>query len=227
MNRANAAKKYLEGFHRRGFRQARSERLPHLKIAGSTYFVTYRLADSLPAETLARLREELEAERRRFPEDTPENVREAELRRGHFRRVEAWLDKGHGSCCLRRPEIAGLIADNLRFFDGVRYALLEWVVMPNHVHVLVRPRGNFTLGGIVKTWKQYTARHVKAPLGWGKGRFWQIEAYDHWVRNERELERIRGYIRRNPVKAGLCAAPENWPWGGTAEKRGEESQAKP
>ncbi|MDR0902385.1 MAG: transposase [Opitutaceae bacterium] len=114
---------------------------------------------------------------------------------------------------MRRPEIARLVAENLCFFNGARYTLLAWVLMPNHVHVLVKPLAAYALGAIVKSWKQYTSRRAKPMLAWKEGRFWQIESYDHWARDAGEKERIAHYIHWNPVKAGLCKTPEEWPWG--------------
>jgi REP element-mobilizing transposase RayT len=204
--------KYVSGRHRRTFRGhiLKSDRLPHVKIEGGTYFVTYRLVDSLPQKVLADMKRELA--QKEFPLQMSFSEQEAERNRERFRRMEGWLDKGLGSCCLRRPEIGKLVEDAMRFFHGTRYELLAWVVMPNHVHALLKPLGDFALGEIVKSWKQFTAHRAKPLLGWTKTQLWQIESYDHWVRDAEEKGRIIRYIRRNPVKAGLCVAPEDWPW---------------
>jgi type I restriction enzyme R subunit/putative DNA methylase len=223
---AGNSSKYIHGLHRRAFRKGaiQSGRLPHLKINGGTYFVTFRLSDSIPMEILRQFAAELAAAQnaaRVFKPASKANkagletgVANADMQRHreHFRIMETWLDKGTGSCCLQRSEAAGIVADVLRFFDATRYELYEWVVMPNHVHALLKPLNDFDLGGIVKSWKQFTARRLKPLLGWTEKHFWQIESYDHWVRDADEKERIRNYIRRNPVKAGLCATPEEWPW---------------
>jgi type I restriction enzyme R subunit/putative DNA methylase len=212
----SAPSKYIHGNHRRGFHRGsiQTGRLPHLKIEGGTYFVSFRLADSLPQNVLADIREALA--QRENPPGAPaplsESAQEAARQRDYFRRMERWLDRGLGSCCLRRPEIARLVVDALYFFEGVRHQLSAWVVMPNHVHVMTKPLAAHPLGTIVKSWKQYTARRAKPLLGWRAERFWQIESYDHWVRDAREGARIKRYIHRNPVKAGLCAKPEDWPW---------------
>ena len=87
-----------------------------------------------------------------------------------------------------------------------------WVVMPNHVHVVVYPINGFTLGEIVKSWKQFSALRAKRILGLNGKRFWQPEAYDHWIRNAGEKAKIIRYIHNNPMKAKLCASPEEWKW---------------
>ena len=90
--------------------------------------------------------------------------------------------------------------------------LHEWVVMPNHVHVIVWPMPNHLLSDILKSWKQFTSRRAKKILHLGEEPFWQPESYDHWIRNDEERARIARYIRNNPVTAGLCARPEDWKW---------------
>ena len=191
--------------------------LPHLKQINGTYFVTYRLADSLAKDALARLEEEISQAQMKFPDDMPQDVKAREIQRVRFQRIESWLDNGAGSCCLRRADIAGVVAENLRFFDGARYKLHAWVVMPNHVHALVTPLGDFSLGGILRTWKQFTARRAKELLAksgdeWTTESFWQRESFDRLTRDADERERTVRYIHTNPVKAGLCEKPEDWPW---------------
>jgi REP element-mobilizing transposase RayT len=94
--------------------------------------------------------------------------------------------------------------------------LREWVVMPNHVHVLFWPMPNQVVGAIVKSWKQFTSLRARKILGLAEGRFWQPEAFDHWVRDDEERARIARYIRNNPVVARLCVKPEEWPWSSAA-----------
>ena len=201
---------HRSGVHTRGY-------LPHVKREGAEYFVTFRLADSLPAEILMRY-ESQRAQRLRLLEDSRRfqraNTETADTVEREFRRnIERYLDQGAGACHLRRPEVASLVAGALSFFNGTRYQLREWVVMPNHVHVLVWPNPNHLIGDIVKSWKQFTSTHAKRLLGLEEGRFWQPEAYDHWIRNDKERAQIARYIRNNPVTGGLCPQAEAWPWG--------------
>lgn len=155
-------------------------------------------------------REHAEALRRLPANATSEAVEE--VHRVLRRKIERYLDQGSGACHLQRPEIADMIAEALRYFDGEQYLLDDWVVMPNHVHVILWPMPNFTLSDILKSRKRHTARQANLILGKTGETFWQRESYDHWIRNDEEKSRICRYIRMNPVKAGLCAAPEEWKW---------------
>lgn len=175
--------------------------LPHWRQGGTTYFVTFRLADSLPQEKL----EELKIEREKWLKTHREQLSKADKQeywRLFSKKVEDWLDAGIGSCVLRDPRAAKIVADALLHFDGERYKLGEWVVMPNHVHLLVTPKEGHELTDILHSWKSFTANQINALTG-ASGAFWQHESYDHIVRNQQELERIEQYIRDNPKKAGI------------------------
>ena len=99
----------------------------------------------------------------------------------------------------------------LLHFDGDRYRLLEWCVMPNHVHILVYCPEGSRLGDLVKTWKIFSAREINRLLGI-QGSLWAKDYHDRYIRDENHLANARAYIRNNPVKAGLCEKPEDWPW---------------
>ncbi len=176
-------------------------KLPHWSQRGTTFFVTFRLADSLPQSQL----DALESERQQWLLRHHEPLSEPD-KREYFRlfseRVEEWLDSGHGSCALKDDRVAKIVADALRHFDGERYALDAWVVMPNHVHVLVTPKEGHDLSETLHSWKSFTANRINQLLG-RTGQFWQHENYDHIVRNESSLFQIRQYIERNPQKAGI------------------------
>ncbi len=197
------------GIHTRGY-------LPHVKHEGACYFVTSRLADSLPKEVLLDFERE-KAERLRQLQHFKScgetiNDSEEEIARDFGRKVECYLDRGVGACHLRRAEIADLVANAMRHFHESRYLLHEWVVMPNHAHAIVWPMPNYLLSNILKSWKQFTSRRAKKILNMGEEPFWQPESYDHWIRNDKEKARIARYIRNNPVAAGLYARPEDWKW---------------
>jgi REP element-mobilizing transposase RayT len=132
--------------------------------------------------------------------------------------MDAELDRGAtGPLWLRDPKIAGYVEDAiLRGEELGHYQLDTYVVMPNHVHVLLWPRMPMAriTGGI----KGVSARDSNAALGRVGKHFWEDESFDHWVRDEAELVRIRAYIERNPVSAGLVKRPEDWPWS-SASKR--------
>jgi REP element-mobilizing transposase RayT len=192
------------GIHSRGY-------LPHVKREGASYFVTFRLVDSLPKEVLLRFEHEHAEALRRLPAEANREHAE-EIHRELRRKIERCLDKGAGECHLRRPEIANMVADALRHFHDRYYLLDDWVVMPNHVHVILWPMPNFTLSEILKSRKRHTARQANLILGRTGETFWQRESYDHWIRDDEEKSRICRYIRMNPVKAGLCRTQEDWKW---------------
>ena len=174
-------------WHTRGY-------LPHYESSYVIQMVTFRLADSLPRHVAERLTEEA---------DTVEG------NAAYRKRIEAWLDAGHGECLLKHPEAAEIVENSLRFFDSGRYELHAWVIMPNHVHVLVRMLGSHTLGDAIRGWKSFTARKINALLG-HEGSIWQEDYWDRYIRNERHYEQAVAYIHENPIKAGLSACIEDW-----------------
>ena len=184
--------------------------LPHLDLAGASQGITLRLADSLPKTLVTRWQEEIQGSRQWRTAAT----RHKELQR----RVARYEDAGWGECHLRRPEIAALVRDALKRFDGERYLLREWCVMPNHLHVLITQVSGFPLAEIVKSWKVFTARRANALLG-REGPFWMREYHDRRIRDEEHMNRAVAYVRNNPVKAGLSARPEDWPWSSATFKR--------
>jgi len=161
--------------------------------------LNFRLGDALPSIVLERWRSELQR--------GPEGERSVELRR----RVEDYLDAGNGACWLRQDEIAKLVEDALLHFDGTRYLLLAWYVMPNHVHALIETRAGFSLDSVLQAWKSFTAHAANARLG-RSGEFWQREYLDRYIRNAEHYERVVAYIEENPVKAGLAATRAEWLW---------------
>jgi len=210
-----AANPLRSGIHTRGF-------LPHVKREGARYFVTYRLADSLPKDVLLKCQSERAERLHRFHAQqeaakklgtaTPAIGTLDEIERDYFRKMESYLDRGQGECWLKQPDIADLVAGALRFFADQRYRLDAWVVMPNHVHVVFWPMPNETLSAIVQSWKRYTAREANKILGRTGQTFWQPEPYDHWIRNDVEHARCCRYVLNNPVKARLCAEARDWKW---------------
>jgi REP element-mobilizing transposase RayT len=197
----------IAGFHFRG-------KLPHLKREGATYFVTFRLADSLPHSVVEKLKHEREAMiQQALAAKRPLTWHEElQLFAWYSERVEAFLDAGAGECWLRQPAVAELTARAINFFAGERYDLHTWVVMPNHVHAVVRPFAGNTLSRILHSWKSYTASEANKLVRRPGIQFWQKESYDHWIRDDTERARLCAYVTNNPVKSRLCARPEDWPW---------------
>lgn len=172
--------------------------MPHWEIRDGTYSITFRERDSLPAHVIARLRQDRKAiERSISAGREPTAVERAEIRRLFDVRIDAELDCGHGSC--RLTNCARLVADALCFFDGQRYELISYCVMPNHVHVVATLRES--LAKTVHSWKSFVAHAAGEKL-------WAREYFDRLIRDDRDLEATVAYVRDNPRKAGLG----NWPW---------------
>jgi REP element-mobilizing transposase RayT len=176
-------------------------RLPHWDVIGERMFVTFRLHGSLPVN-------------RAFP-----NVRLTSGRA--FVTMDRLLDHAaSGPVFLRQPEIAEMVtsalADGERRFE--RYELHSFVVMPNHVHLLLTPRvpSRNWLGPL----KGFTGHQAVRMLGLHRTPFWQDESYDHLIPNDEGCERVKLYIERNPVKAGLATLPEEFPYSSAVRKPG-------
>ena len=197
----------VSGFHFRGV-------LPHLKREGATYFVTFRQAGTLPKEVLLQFKHERDVIlRQALAAKRPLTWHEQqELFKWYSARVDKYLDAGHGVCYLREPEIADLIANAVCFFQGQRYELRAWVIMPNHVHAVVQPKAGFSLSEILHTWKSYTSHEINKRLLAKVVPFWQNESYEHLIRDDDDHHRCCHYTHMNPVNAMLCAHPEDWKW---------------
>ncbi len=175
--------------------------LPHWEQKGATYFVTFRLADAVPAEVLAQWRDDRERFLQFHPppwdwKTTREYIRLCEENR------ESWLDQGHGSCLLRATTAANAMAETLRHFDSERYILDSFVVMPNHVHAIVKPLGDHSLSDILHSWKSFSAKAINRALG-RMGAVWMEESFDTIIRDPDHLVGSRQYVAMNPEKAGL------------------------
>jgi putative transposase len=168
-------------------------RLPHWNVIGQQMFVTFRLHDSLPANRV-------------FP---PERLTTGKA----FVAMDRILDTARtGPLYLRQPEVASVIVTALHAGDRQfgRYQLHSFVVMPNHVHLLITP--HVLACRLIGPLKGFTAHEANDILARSGRRFWQDESYDHLVRSNAEFDRIRAYIENNPVKAGLVTTSEEFPW---------------
>ncbi len=210
-------------WHSRGY-------LPHLDQPDIIQSITFRLADSVPADVIAAWKSELALKGREAASDP----RCAELRE----RIERYAGQGHGACWLRDERIAGQVEDALLHFDGVRYRLLSWVIMPNHVHALIETTPGFPLEAVVHSWKSFTAKQVNKILG-RSGQVWEEDYFDRYIRDENHLSTVVDYIEQNPVKAGLVDTASDWRWssasrngsntklGGTARENADGTSAFP
>jgi type I restriction enzyme R subunit len=185
----------------------RSRYLPHWRREGAVYWVTFRLADSLPQEKVTQLKAEREEWSAQHSEPWTEDERREYATR-FTQRVQAWLDAGYGSCALRDPSIRQVVRDCMLKFDGMRVRLHAAVIMPNHVHALLQPLAQFALSDLLKGMKGTSARMVNQVLR-RSGNFWMDESYDRIVRNDKEYRYFLRYIQANPIKAGLSES-EYW-----------------
>ena len=129
--------------------------------------------------------------------------------------LEALVDAGHGVCWLRRADCARIVQDALLHFDGERYRMIAWVVMPNHVHALFQTLDGWSMNTVVGSWKTFTANaigRIVRQSGEPAPSIWHPEFWDRFIRNDHHFASALAYIHNNPVKAGLVAHPEDWSW---------------
>jgi len=187
----------------------RGARLPHWTREGAFYALTFRLADSLPKTVL----DAWEFERQDVVRTARQlgraltSLEEARLDTLFSQKVGRYLDEGRGNCWLRQDRIARLVASALEFFEGARYRLLAWCIMPNHVHVVLEPLPGNALPEILHSWKSYTAKQINKLLE-KRGQFWEVEYYDHLIRDERDFKAQIDYVLANPLRAEM----KDWKW---------------
>lgn len=182
--------------------QRSEHRLPHWQQDNATYFITFHLGDSVPKHLRNRWQEERDAWLKHNP--PPHTLEQTlEFHKRFTNAMEHWLDAGHGSCVLRRPQCAVIVADALRFFDGECYKLFSYVVMPNHVHVVLSLTTPWKLEKILHSWKSFTAKGINKVMG-GTGSVWQRDYFDRLVRDETHFANCLRYLRENPGKLRLA-----------------------
>ncbi|MBX3741951.1 MAG: transposase [Akkermansiaceae bacterium] len=181
----------MRGIYDRGY-------LPHWDFDGAVQAVTFRLADAMPVGLVRGWKEELAS----LADD---RIRNKELRR----RIARYEDTGCGEALLKDPGCAGIVQDKLIAGHESRYLLIDWCIMPNHVHVLLRLLGNQALADIARLWKGSSAFGINRLIG-RSGALWQREYYDRYVRDLEHFHDCRAYIRNNLVKANLCEKPQGW-----------------
>ena len=171
--------------------------------------ITFRLYDSLPKEVIEEIKLKLDIKK----DDPSSNSMQYQRLR---QKIAEYEDAGYGQCFLRDERIAAIMQDTLKHFDGERYQLICWCIMPNHVHVLIEVNEGWSLSRIMHGWRSYTAKEANRILG-RTGRFWMEEYYDRYIRDDNHLQKTINYILNNPANAGL----DEWPWVG---ERGTGSQ---
>jgi REP element-mobilizing transposase RayT len=202
----------IRGWYTRGY-------LPHFDVPGVPQIITFRQDDSVPAR-LARAYGSMIG----GAKSAGERARAQERVLTH---LEVYLGKGRGTRRLADPRAARIVEDAILFGDGRDYELMAWVVMPNHVHVVAKAIGSRTLALITRQWKNLTAIAINRLFG-STGRFWQPEVFDRFLRGPEHRHYAIRYVELNPVTAGLCRSPLDWPfssarrwperWGGRASE---------
>ncbi len=191
--------------------------LPHINAYDHYQFITYRLADSLPKNIIENMLSELK--------DHSEDDRKKELEI----KINNYLDNGYGSSILVHPLITNMILENWHHFSGKLYDLIEWVIMPNHVHLIIKEYINCNIDDILNKWKSFSSKQIinlskfiendidfykynkEALDGLIKSKIiWQRSYWDHYIRNDEEFLNKIDYIHQNPVKAGLVSKAEDW-----------------
>ena len=191
--------------------------LPHLQLPGAIYFITSRLAGSLPKNMSLKLSTGSKHQIKQL--QTIDNQTNRIKKPGkfyleQFNEWDSYLDVSKtGPLYLRRKDIARLVADSLHYRDGNVFDLFAYCIMPNHFHLVIEPlqvsdEQYYSLSKIMHSLKRYTARLANQILG-HEGAFWQHENYDRVIRNETELENTINYVIQNPVKAGFVQEWEN------------------
>lgn len=172
--------------------------LPHMHQDGTTQYVTFRLADSLPEIKIQELNNLIA----QFKEANPEPW-------NHETQIDYWkmigpkserlLHNGHGNCLLRFPEVRKILIDSIAYYDFIRYEVDAYVIMPNHVHMLIRPLGKYKIRNILHGIKGYSGYAINK-LTCSHGEFWMRESFDRLVRNKAAYEHYLRYIISNPRK---------------------------
>ena len=175
--------------------------LPHWAQDGTLIFVTFRLADSLPQEKLREWEAEKEAWLRGHPEPWDEETRR-EYAQSFPQRLQDYLDAGYGSCILARKDCRDTVESALEHFNGNRYDLHAYVVMPNHVHVLMALAAKDDLSAVMHSWKSYTANILNRLCG-TSGAVWRKESYDRLIRNSSHYRKVIEYITDKNAKGQM------------------------
>jgi type I restriction enzyme R subunit len=190
-----------------------TRRLPHWSQAGTLCFITFRTWDSIPKSVLQRWLAERDAWLKRHGIDPKSGILRRHLeelqhdKRRDFQiqlsdRWNEHLDDCYGSCALRQSKISEIVSQSLLHFDGDRYDLTDYVIMPNHLHLLVAFPDENSMLHQCDSWKHYTATRINKLLC-RSGRFWQHDGFDHLIRSVDQFEYLRNYIARNPQLANL------------------------
>lgn len=171
--------------------------LPHWEQHGKFQFITFRLIDSLPQSKVAELSEL----RRLFTKKHPLPW-DSTVKQDYWKLITPFesylLDNGYGSCLLKFDDIRKIVSDAIKYADGHRYEVVAFVIMPNHVHLLIRLLGENTVRTVIRSIKSYTTKEINKLTG-NRGTVWMKEYFDRIVRTEEHFKHCVNYIRANPI----------------------------
>ncbi len=184
-------------------------RLPHWEVAEGRYFVTIHLAGAIPQQGQDQIHA-LAAEFDKLTQHDQEG--RLQLQRRIYAAMEAWLDRAEYVSYLQRPDIVQIIVESIEFRQGRIWNMMEYVVMPSHLHLFLEVRDT-GLKNSLEQFKRWTGHQATKLLGLEDERFWQDEWFDHWSRSDEQDEKIITYIRQNPVNANLVSKYQEWPYG--------------
>ena len=186
----------LKFVNKREFIQIDGTRLPHWNQVDCVQFVTFRLADSLPQTKLKEFRQAKEHWLGQHPKPWGEAMQE-EYDAMFTAKMDKWIDAGYGECFLKDGRVRNIVTNAFMHFNGDRCYIHAYVIMPNHVHVLMTPREGHTVQSVVGAWKRFTSINIIKLLG-RNGAVWENECFDRMVRNADEYEAYVDYIIDNP-----------------------------
>jgi REP element-mobilizing transposase RayT len=191
--------------------------LPHLEIPDSTYFVTIRLADTLPQNILFQIRLEIKDLAAKEKKNSLTSAQQQRLKYLESRKIQDYLDRSLGDCFLKDPAVAEIVKEAVNHHDGKRYISHVCCLMPNHLHWIFTPlktedmNKSSSLISIVQGFKSFTAHCINKMLK-RNGSFWRREYYDHRIKSSEEFYKLVLYTIGNPIKAKLCSDWKEWPW---------------
>ncbi len=175
----------LKGYYKRSG-------IPHYDNDIVYQFITFRLHDSIPQKVIEYKKNELATMKDSLDKDSEEYERQQQF-------LHRYEDKGYGQCYLKNPKVYEIVENALKFFDKVRYDLIEMIIMPNHVHIMIRPYEGQHLHNIIQSWKSFTAKKANLILN-RRGEFWMKDYFDRYIRNEEHFIKVINYIRNNDKK---------------------------
>lgn len=215
--------------------------LPHYHPEGAAFFITTRLAGTIPKNIYNKIKSEFEIKLEKvssYQDEKFKRQKYAELQKYKFAKYERILDScKYGHKWLGDEVVANVVKKALHYRDKNLYNLIAYTIMPNHIHIIFKPiveqkatfaqfineeeisdsqdgqvgKSLYIVTKIMQDLKKYTAGRANKIMK-RTGKFWQHESFDHVLRDKKELLRIAAYILNNPVKATLCNSQEEWKW---------------